>query len=252
MTPTSYDDYIKNEAFLTYYNAYQEKYIEQMRESDKVIVNLVQDTLSKHDSAKGPLRLLDIGCSTGNLLLHLKKLFPSLELVGGELAESSLEACRNNPKLSGISFERLDMLDLGYEAEFDIIIANAVAVYFYWEEYAKAARSCGRALKKGGTYIAFEWLHPFRCQDITINETSLGHPNGLRICFRPMPMVASVFENSGFENIQFLPFDLPIELPQSGIDDEVVTYTIKAQDGRNMAFRGALFQPWCHLTAVRA
>lgn len=252
MQTTSYDEYVKDETFLKEYNDYQQKYVKNIRESDKVLINLVRKAFGRHDASKGSFKLLDIGCSTGNLLLHLKNLVPGIELVGGELAESSLQACRANPDLEGISFERLDMLDLGYESEFDVIVANAVAVYFYWEEYAKAAQSCHRALKKGGAYLAFEWLHPFTHQDITITETTIGHPNGLRICFRPMPKVASVFEQAGFEHITFLPFELPIELPMPGLDEEVVSYTVKSADNRNLCFRGTLFQPWCHLSATKA
>lgn len=143
------------------------------------------------------------------------------------------------------------MLDLGHQAEFDVIIANAVAVYFYWHEYEAAARSVARALKAGGTYMAFEWLHVFRHQDIVINETSIGHPDGLRICFRPIPKVAAVLTAAGLTDIQFFPFELPTELPLAGHDDEIVSYTVKAADGRNLCFRGTLFQPWCHLTATK-
>jgi len=248
---TSYDEYVRDEAFLREYNAYQEKYSINIRESDKVIIRMVADAFSKHDPAAGRFKLLDIGCSTGNLLLHLKNLFPGMELVGGKLAESSLKACQANPKLSGIRFERLDMLDLPYQDEFDVIVANAVAVYFYWEEYSTAAKSCYRALKNGGAYLAFEWLHPFLHQDITIIETSVGHPNGLRICFRPMPKVASVFKEAGFSEVSFYPFELPIELPRPDFDQNVDSYTVKSADHKNLCFRGTLFQPWCHLSAQK-
>ena len=249
---SSYDTYVNDDAFLKEYNAYQNKYAENIRESDKVLINMVRQAFTKHDPSKGSFKLLDIGCSTGNLLLHLKNLVPGIELVGGELAESSLALCRANPKLSCIQFERLDMLDLPHEPEYDVIVANAVAVYFYWDEYAKAAQSCSRALKKGGTYLAFEWLHPFAHQDITITETTMGHPDGLRICFRPMPKVASIFKEAGFSEVSFHPFELPIELAKPGFDEEVVSYTVKSAENKNLCFRGTLFQPWCHMSAVKA
>ena len=47
------------------------------------------------------LKYRTVGCSTGNFLLHLRRALPDLELVGGELAESSLEICRHNPDLAG-------------------------------------------------------------------------------------------------------------------------------------------------------
>lgn len=251
MNKPSYDDYVRDEAFLREYNAYQEKYARNVRESDKVLINLVRTAYNARPDPSAPFKLLDIGCSTGNLLLHLKNLLPGIEYVGGELAESSLALCRANPALSGITFEKMDMLDLDRAGEFDVIIANAVAVYFFWDEYARAAQSCCKALKKGGQYFAFEWLHPFSNQDIVITETTLGHPDGLRICFRPMKRVESVFRQAGFGAVEFMPFELPIDLPKPGFDEEVVSYTVRSQSSENMCFRGTLYQPWCHMRAVR-
>lgn len=247
---SSYGHYVEDQAFLRDYNAYQAKYAENLRESDKVLLKLIGEAVSRGGSRQ--LRLLDIGCSTGNLLVHLKRLFPKLALTGADLAESSLEECRRNPALKGISFEKLDMLKLPNEGQYDIIVANAVAVYFYWEEYEKALRSVARALTEGGTYFAFEWLHPFEHQDIVITETTMGHPEGLRICFRPMKTVADMMKKCGFATVAFHPFDIPIELPMRGYDQEVFSYTIKAADGRNLCYRGALSQPWCHLVAQKS
>ncbi|MDP2323911.1 MAG: hypothetical protein Q8N51_07775, partial [Gammaproteobacteria bacterium] len=64
---TSYGHYVTDEAFLRDYNAYQAKYAENIRESDKVLLRLVSDIVSRAGAAS--LSLLDIGCSTGNLLL---------------------------------------------------------------------------------------------------------------------------------------------------------------------------------------
>lgn len=248
---SSYGDYVTDHSFLEQYNSYQTKYAERIRESDKVLIGLIREILDRRENQGRALRLLDVGCSTGNLLLHLKRLFPHLELMGADLAESSLAACASNPQLDGVRFERRDMLDLGYRDQFDIIVANAVAVYFYWDEYATAIGSVARALKPGGTYVGFEWLHPFRHQDVVITETSVGHPNGLRICFRPIPRVAEVLEAARLTDLRFIPFELPIELPMPSYDDDVFSYTVKAADGANLCFRGTLFQPWCHFTATK-
>ena len=69
-------------------------------------------------------KLLDIGCSTENLLGQLAVAFPHVNLIGGDMSDSALaEAHRFFPSLS---FRRLNMLELPYEGEFDIIVANAV------------------------------------------------------------------------------------------------------------------------------
>jgi SAM-dependent methyltransferase len=247
----TYHEYVTDEKFLAQYNAYQTKYAKQMRESDKVLIGLIRDVVEKRGNIGRPLRLLDVGCSTGNLLLHLKRLIPSLSLAGGDLAESSLEECRANPELDGIEFISLDMLKINTGVQYDIIVANAVAVYFLWDEYRQAAESVFNALAHGGSYLAFEWLHPFVHQDIVINETSISHPNGIRICFRPTKKVSDVFVAAGFRAVDFFPFQLPIELPPADASGEVVSYTRKSIDGENLCFRGALSQPWCHMMAFK-
>src|SRR5260370_38896184 len=93
---TTYEDYIKDQTFLDVYDDYQARYATQIRESDKVILGLVRDLTG------GRGNVLDIGCSTGNLLLHMKRALPNLSLVGGELVESSLNIAKSNPDLAGV------------------------------------------------------------------------------------------------------------------------------------------------------
>lgn len=238
---TTYEEYVRDDEFLSYYNDYQAKYAEQIRESDKVILKLVADI------TKGRGSVLDIGCSTGNLLLHLKRTLPELELTGGELVDSSLEIARANKELSGVQFKTMDMLDI--PGQWDVIIANAVAVYFEYDVYADALRSVCKALKPGGYYIAFEWLHPFN-QSVKVEETCLSHPQGLTIYARPYRRVEDLAEKAGFESVEFHAFEIPIDLPLLDYDGDTITHTIaRADNGKRLTMRGVINQPWCHLVA---
>ena len=248
---SSYQNYVTDEQFLSDYNSYQAKYAANIRESDKVMLAILRDVIAKYEKKDKPLRLLDVGCSTGNLLLHLKYHFPELDLTGGDLAISSLEDCRANPKLQGITFAEIDMLNIPATKPYDIIIANAVAVYFFWHEYKSAMQSVYNALAPKGVYMAFEWLHPFIHQDIVINETPISHPDGIRICFRPMQKTEMVLRDAGFAEVQFKPFEMPFDLPESDPSGEVVSFTRTTGNGERLCFRGALSQPWCHLVAKK-
>lgn len=250
----SYHHYVKNEPFHEKYIQYQQRYREQMRESDKVILEMIGGLLGGPFQGR-KISCLDIGCSTGNLLFHLRRAFPEMELTGGDFAESQVESCRADKTLEGIHFEVMDMLNLGVKNSYDLIIANAVAVYFEYDEYEQAGRSVYNALKDGGHFIVFEWLHPYE-QDLKIVETSRSHPSGLKIFFRPQHKVKSVLEKCGFSNIDFRPFLIPIDLArgsvykegQSGFED-LNSYTVKTETGERLLFRGALSQPWCHMMA---
>lgn len=240
----TYQDYVTDEGFLAEYNAYQEKYSSTIRESDKVIIEKVKERLAECRSDIP--KVLDIGCSTGNLLLHLHRLVPGPEYVGGDLAQSSLDECRANPDLATVTFTEMNIMELP-ENSFDVIVVNAVVYMFDDEQYATALASLHKALRPGGAVIMYDFAHPFTHQNLTIYETTVFRPEGIRLCFRPMPRVRAAAELAGFCSTEFAPFELPIDLEQPGHDEEVVTYTQRKEGGERLMFRGALYQPWCHI-----
>jgi SAM-dependent methyltransferase len=229
------------------YDIYQKRYRDSIRESDKVLIELIRSVIGGRSAS-----LLDVGCSTGNLLRHVKRLLPGLRLTGGDLSKSAIEQCRADPELSGVTFDFYNMLDLAGAGQFDVIVANAVAFSLDWSGYRQALASVFSALKPGGHYFAFEFLHSFELQDVTIVETSDWHPQGIQLCFRPMVKVRALLTELGFDKIEFYPFELPIDLPFPGYEAHVSTYTRKDEHGLRMAFRGILYQPWCHVVARKA
>lgn len=240
-------------AFHKDYVAYQARYAVEPRESDKVVMDLVDEAVAGLDEP----RILDIGCSTGNLLRHMKARFPHAQLTGGELSEVALETCRRDPDLAGISFERLDALDLP-RGLFDVVVANAVLFLFDEATFADALKSVASSLMAGGTLVAFEFFHAFP-QELAIVERSEGHPEGMALHFRSMARSGELVRQAGFEDVRFLPFEIPIDLPRgvtfgdnaSGYES-LNTYTERLEDGRRLLLRGALAQPWCHLVARKA
>jgi SAM-dependent methyltransferase len=244
----TYDEYVHDEKFLSDYNAYQSKYAEEPRESDKVILGIVRERLARIGTGGAPT-LMDIGCSTGNLLIHLRRQFADLALEGGDLADSSLDLCRRNPALAGVTFSRSDITALPADG-YDLIVVNAVLYMFDEVQYAAALASLARALRKGGGVVVYDFAHEFG-QDIEILEKTSSHPNGLRLCFRPMAKIRAAAATAGFESVEFRPFELPIDLPRSKDDSEIITYTRKDEHHHRMAFRGTLYQPWCHMIMSR-
>src|SRR4029079_12931418 len=67
----SYRDYVADEKTLQLYDTYQNRYRDSIRDSDKVLIKLVGDATNGNKSG-----LLYVGCSTGDLLRHLKRLMP--------------------------------------------------------------------------------------------------------------------------------------------------------------------------------
>lgn len=244
-----YIEYVRDNEFLEDYNQYQKKYESNPRQSDIALMDIVANIIDR-SSLAGQASILDIGCSTGNFIRQLRRRFPDARLVGADLAASSLEICRQDPALSGVSFEQMDMVNMADGPTFDIIIANAVTFYFENDEYDRALHGIARRLKRGGTYVAFEWLHPFN-QDLRIVEKSVSHPLGLVLHQRPYQRVRETLEAAGFNAVEFKPFNIGIDLPMPDPAGNVLTYTKKLESGEHMCFRGTLFQPWCFMIATK-
>jgi SAM-dependent methyltransferase len=251
---TSYDDYVQDRTFMRDYLDYQARYRIQVRESDRVIIERVR-TISDAWKGTRPPTILDLGCSTGNLLRHLLRAVEGPTFVGADLSEAALDECRKDPALSGATFRNMDIVKLDGGALYDVIIVNAVLYMMNDDEFEKSLEGLARALTSGGEIILFDFFHD-NAQHLAIRERSASHPNGLMLHFRPIREVEPLLEKAGFSEIRFEPFEIPIDLErgatfgsnQSGFED-LNSYTIRSEEGRRLLFRGALYQPWCHLFA---
>ncbi len=249
----TYKEYTSSNSLYQKYSAYQERYADNIRESDKVLIEMIKKSIKDGDMQTPSL--LDIGCSTGNLLFNISRAVPGLQLTGGDLMEKVVDECKGNEKLTGINFKKMDILNLPTDEHFNLIVANAVSVYFEKDEYDRAIQSVSQALEPNGWYIGFEWIHSFP-QELKITETSRSHPDGLTIFFRPMAFMEEVLRKNGFTDIEFQPFQIPIDLKkgetygdnEDGFED-LNSYTVKTEDQQRLLFRGALYQPWCHFRA---
>ena len=94
----SYKDFVKDEKYLNMYHGYQDRYVDNARENDKVIIQYVKEIV---DESKHTLELLDIGCSTGNLLRHLKRNIPNIKLTGGDLLPETIKINQDNNSNKG-------------------------------------------------------------------------------------------------------------------------------------------------------
>src|SRR5215510_8186200 len=179
MTPqeTAAPDYMAS----TYFE-YQQRYARDIKESDKILLDLIRPAL--HAKSNGSqLRLLDIGCSNGNLLRHLRAIAPAVEYWGGDIQPEVIQRCRSDSSLSGIRFEVMNARDLSAWPMFDIIIANALMFRFPEDDFGVICQSLQRALVAEGHLFALDFYHRFE-QDVAIVERSSWHPEGLMLHMR--------------------------------------------------------------------
>jgi SAM-dependent methyltransferase len=245
-----FDEYPHNQSHMKRYVAYQERYIDNIRESDRVILGIIAEILGMRAETPARPELLDIGCSTGNLLRHIKRAFPALALTGGDLSDLQLDVCRKDPELSGISFVRTDLKALSPARKYDLIIANAILYGFESSAFVECIRSIAGALNPGGAMVAFDFFHPWE-QDVAIVEKTGSFPDGHPLHFRPFRQTEAQLNREGFRHVDFRPFSISIDLPKPAYDtDRVESYTIPTTAGERLLFRGTIYQPWCHLVAT--
>lgn len=242
MDRPGYRDYVGDSAYMRTYADYQERYAEVPRESDRVLIDLVR----RHAPDTGSL--LDVGCSTGNLLRHLSRLAPRLELHGADMAADVIAACRADERLTGIEFHRLDMLDLELDRLFDVVTVNAALMFFTPEELGRALAQLGAIVEPGGHLIGFEYVQWFDVR-LEIVETSRAFPDGLRFYFRGEREMRELLGAAGFAEVTFAPFDVPLDLPRPENPADIGSWTRRTGDGIGLAFRHSLYQPWCHFVA---
>jgi len=246
----SYRDYVNDGPYMDTYSKYQERYAREIRESDKVLIQFVREHAEDGLKQGQHLTLLDIGCSTGNLLFHIKRAVPGIELFGGDIVSSIIADCRNNPDLASIRFAEMDMLNLARDEQFDIIVSNASLMFFNDDEFDRAIVNIGRATRSGGWFIAFDYFHPYE-QAVAIIENSQAHPQGLKFHFRGYSRGKVALEKAQFGNPEFQPFHIPIDLPKAVDPANINTHTVRTHSGERLSFRGALSQPWCFLLAQK-
>jgi SAM-dependent methyltransferase len=187
-----YQDYVSDAAWLQGYDRYQQVYKVKPRKSDVDLASIVAEVARGKD---GPVRLLDIGCSTGNLLRVIRAAThdSDMSFVGADLAASSIEAARAEPDLADMRFELWDVTQLPDGERFDIIVMAAVAFFLDDAEFSKALTSIHRALKPGGVFIAWELVSTYPDYRVSMVEHSPfynGRPHHINI--RSLNMLEAV------------------------------------------------------------
>lgn len=224
----------------------QARYVDRPRESDRVIIEMLAERGVTSSSS-----IVDVACSTGNLLRHIRRRWPGITLTGREIAEPALAACREDEELAGIAFEHADLLRTSDGPMFDVVIANAVLYQFRDADYVRALRGLAALTRPGGLVFAFDWYHEWE-QDLTITEKTPLDPDGMTIVCKSFRTATRLYAEAGFDRVTFHPYAIPIDLPKPVDPRDNRSYTVKTESGSRLTFRGGLYQPWCHVVARRA
>lgn len=171
-----------------------------------------------------------------------------------DLAANVVEHARRDPQLAGIQFSVRDILAPNFADEmlrrFDVIVINGVLQYFDKEQFAGFMSQVSKLLSKSGFLIVFDYYQKYE-QDLEIVERSERYPAGLRRYLFSYQTATRLLQECGLGNVEFRPFMIPIDLAETPAGYENVTHTVKLATGDRLSFLGAIYQPWCFLTAEK-
>lgn len=113
-----------------------------------------EQTLFDRYGLSGPIRILDLGCGTGEITRRLAERYPQATLIGVDILEGNLALARRDSAALGdrIGYEQGDAFALRYaDASFDLVVCRHMSQAV--PDFPLVLAEITRVLKSGG------WLH---------------------------------------------------------------------------------------------
>lgn len=162
-----------------------------------------------------PTTILDIGCGTGFLTIHLANTFPKAKVFACDIAHPMVETtrCKMQDARCRLKFLTADCESLPYKnCQFDLIASNLT--YQWASDLDTAFKEAHRILEKGGVFV-FSMLGKKTFEELRecYKEASqVSNKNGLPrfMNFHSKDDVISKLKKAGFSGTSYL-VDLKIE-----------------------------------------
>lgn len=115
-------------------------------------MNRTYDMLIGQAQLDDTMRVLEIGCGTGNVVARLKRAHPGVEVIGSDPDPRALARARRKVAgRSGLRFDRAYAQDLPYgDGEFDRVLSSAMFHHLDAAVKPRALAEVFRVLRPGG------------------------------------------------------------------------------------------------------
>lgn len=159
-------------------------------------------TLIDHAGLCSGLRLLDLGCGTGTMVVLIKRMHPDISVVGLDpdpdaLARAKYKADRQ--KLS-IQFDRGFSDSLPYaDRSFDRVFSSFMYHHLLSEEKPKTLAEIWRVLRPGGSFHLLDFEGPDAHKHGILDHLLHGSQ---RLRENSRARVLNLLQESGFANVQ--------------------------------------------------
>lgn len=122
---------------------------------------------------KDKLKIVDLGCGTGNLTQKIITAYPNAHITCSDMAENMLKMAKAKlVKERNVSFWLGDIRDFDYSNKYDMIVSSLVLHHIEKKEKLKFYRKLYNALRDGGVFYTMDiFLSPSRhLQKLYINR----------------------------------------------------------------------------------
>jgi ubiquinone/menaquinone biosynthesis C-methylase UbiE len=111
-------------------------------------------------SLQGSEAVLDAGCGTGLMILHIASQFSGCAIYGIDLSPNMITAARKGAEKLGLMVDLRvgSITDLPYpDTSFEVVVTNIIYHHLDLVEKRQAVEEIARVLKPGGRYVSAEF-----------------------------------------------------------------------------------------------
>jgi len=112
---------------------------------------------------RGNEHILDLGCGNGTLTAELALRVPDGSVLGIDASRNMIETARKDHTAVNLSFKLLDIKEIDFESDFDLVFSNAA---LHWvKHHSKLLANVHRSLKDGGM-ARFQFAGEGNCSNL--------------------------------------------------------------------------------------
>jgi tRNA (cmo5U34)-methyltransferase len=105
------------------------------------------------------VRIIDMGCGTGNLSKKLANAYPKAEIICLDMAENMLKLAKAKlSKFPNVTYWQGDITKFDYQGKYDAIVSSLVLHHVEHKDKLKFYRKLNKALRSGGVFYNMDIL----------------------------------------------------------------------------------------------